>query len=73
MVLIGYMCMIVPKLLDIEEEFSILNRYLGIEDKKSKFQIKNLSSAALGDNTLKFYEMKGRVQIDFIEGCSKRS
>jgi len=55
------------KLLDIEEEFSNLNRYLGIEDKKSKFQIKNLSSAALGDNTLKFYEMKGRVQIDLLK------
>jgi len=55
------------KLLDIEAEYCQLNRYLGLEDKPSKFLTKNLSSSALGDNVLKFFEMKGRVQIDLLK------
>ena len=55
------------KLFDIESDFCQLGRYMGIEDKKSKFQVKNLSSSALGDNLLKFFEMPGRVQIDLLK------
>jgi DNA polymerase elongation subunit (family B) len=55
------------KLFDIESDFCQLGRYMGIEDKKSKFQVKNLSSSALGDNVLKFFEMPGRVQIDLLK------
>jgi DNA polymerase elongation subunit (family B) len=55
------------KLFDIEDEFCELNRHMGFEDKKSKYLEKTLSSSALGDNTLKFYEMKGRVQIDLLK------
>lgn len=40
---------------------------MGFEDKASKFTTKNLSSSALGDNMLKFFEMKGRVQIDLLK------
>jgi DNA polymerase delta subunit 1 len=55
------------KLYDLESEFCQLNRYMGFEDKSSKFVTKNLSSSALGDNMLKFFEMKGRVQIDLLK------
>ena len=55
------------KLYDLESEFCQLNRYMGFEDKASKFTTKNLSSSALGDNMLKFFEMKGRVQIDLLK------
>jgi DNA polymerase elongation subunit (family B) len=55
------------KLLDIESDFSQFNRDLGIDDKPSKFLTKNLSSSALGDNIFKFFEMKGRVQIDLLK------
>jgi DNA polymerase elongation subunit (family B) len=55
------------KLFDLESEFCQLNRYMGFEDKSSKFVTKNLSSSALGDNMLKFFEMKGRVQIDLLK------
>ena len=55
------------KLFDIESDFCQLGRYMGFEDKKSKFLVKNLSSSALGDNVLKFFEMNGRVQIDLLK------
>ena len=55
------------KLHNIEDEFSNLSRHMGIEDGISKFLTKNLSSSALGDNVLKFFEMKGRVQIDLLK------
>ena len=55
------------KCLDIEKEFCQFNRYLGMENKQSKFLTKMLSSSALGDNILKFFEMKGRIQIDLLK------
>jgi len=55
------------KLYDIESDFCQLSRYLGVEEKPSKYTTKNLSSAALGDNLLKFFDMPGRVQIDLLK------
>lgn len=55
------------KLYDIESDFCQLGRYMGFEDKVSKFTVKNLSSSALGDNILKFFEMPGRIQIDLMK------
>jgi DNA polymerase elongation subunit (family B) len=55
------------KLFDIEDEFSELNRHMGVDEKRSKYLEKSLSSSALGDNILKFFEMKGRVQIDLLK------
>lgn len=55
------------KLYDIESDFCQLGRYLGVEEKPSKYTTKNLSSSALGDNLLKFFDMTGRVQIDLLK------
>ena len=51
------------KKLGIEHKFSILGRV----EEKSKFIEKQLSSSALGDNMLYYYNMKGRVIIDLLK------
>jgi DNA polymerase elongation subunit (family B) len=50
--------------LGIERQFSMLGRIAG---KSCEWKIKELSSSALGDNTLKFYETDGRVLIDIMK------
>ena len=50
--------------LGCEEEFSKLGR---IYDKSSELEYKSLSSSALGDNTLKYITMEGRVQMDLLK------
>ena len=52
------------KLLGISNEFGELGRK---KDELSKFVEKQLSSSALGDNTLRYYETIGRVQIDLMK------
>ncbi len=52
------------ELFNIENEFGILSR---IKDKVCKFVEQQLSSSALGDNKLKYYNMLGRVQIDLMK------
>jgi DNA polymerase elongation subunit (family B) len=51
-------------LLGIDKEFGIFGR---IKNKMCKFENKNLSSSALGDNSLKYYDTDGRVQIDLMK------
>jgi DNA polymerase elongation subunit (family B) len=50
--------------LDCVEEFSQLSR---LPDYQSILLEKSLSSQALGDNTLKFIDMTGRVQVDLLK------
>ena len=50
--------------LECLEEFCMISR---IRDKESKLVSKTLSSSALGDNTLRYIEMEGRVQIDLFK------
>jgi DNA polymerase elongation subunit (family B) len=50
--------------IDINSDFSQLSR---IYNEKCKFVEKQLSSSALGDNILKYYETPGRVQIDLMK------
>jgi DNA polymerase elongation subunit (family B) len=45
-------------------EFSHLGR---IDDDPSEFKVKELSSAALGDNKMCYYDMIGRVRIDLMK------
>ena len=52
------------KLFGIENEFGVLSR---IRDKICKFNELKLSSSALGDNKMKYYDMPGRVQIDLMK------
>ena len=52
------------KLLGVSDEFSELGRK---KDKCSKFVEKKLSSSALGDNMLRYYDAEGRVQIDLMK------
>ncbi len=52
------------KLLNIVPKFSQLSR---IKNEISEFVIKDLSSAALGENKLKFFDMKGRVIFDLMK------
>ena len=51
-------------LLGIEDEILQLSR---VSDRKLPFIVKDLSSAALGDNKLKFFNTPGRVQIDLMK------
>ena len=48
----------------IEKKFSQLCR---IKNQKSKFIYKELSSSALGQNKLKYYQMIGRISIDLMK------
>jgi len=50
--------------LDCVEDFSKLSR---LPDYQSILLEKSLSSAALGDNTMRFIDMTGRVQIDLLK------
>lgn len=50
--------------LGIAESFSQLGRLTGV---KCAFVEKKLSSSALGDNLLKYYDMDGRVLIDIMK------
>lgn len=52
------------KKLGIRYEFTYLSKLI---EEQSIYTKKELSSAAYGDNILKFYEMKGRVQIDLLK------
>jgi DNA polymerase elongation subunit (family B) len=52
------------KLLGVSERFEYFHR---VKDVKSEFIIKDLSSAALGENKLKYYQMDGRVLIDLLK------
>ena len=52
------------KLFRIENEFGVLSR---IKDKLSQFKELKLSSSALGDNKMKYYDISGRVQIDLMK------
>ena len=50
--------------LGIDDDFSELGR---LYDVLSKLEIKKLSSSALGDNTLQYINMEGRVQMDLLK------
>ena len=52
------------KELGIEEEFSMMSR---IKDEVSEFKVQQLSSSALGDNTLSYLNMTGRVNMDLLK------
>jgi DNA polymerase elongation subunit (family B) len=52
------------KLLQIQSQFSRMSR---IRNDISEFVIKDLSSAALGENKLKYFDMKGRVIFDVMK------
>jgi len=52
------------KLLKIHAEFSRMSR---IKNDISEFVIKDLSSSALGENKLKYFDMKGRVIFDLMK------
>lgn len=52
------------KKLGIYERFSRLSR---IVNEQSEFVEQKLSSSALGDNTLRYYKMTGRVQFDLMK------
>jgi DNA polymerase elongation subunit (family B) len=51
------------QLYNIERQFSRMGRKL----ESCKFEEQKLSSSALGDNILKFYDMPGRVMIDMLK------
>jgi DNA polymerase elongation subunit (family B) len=51
------------KLFGISERFSMLGR----KKESCKFEEQKLSSSALGDNILKYYDMTGRVMIDMLK------
>lgn len=51
----------------IHKEFSRWGRLNGFQ---CKYNIKDLSSSALGQNILKYYEMEGRAQIDLYKAIS---
>ena len=51
-------------LLGIKPEFSRLSR---IKNDLTEFTIKDLSSAALGENKLKYFDMKGRIIFDVMK------
>lgn len=51
------------KVTKCQEQFE----YLGRIDEKTEFVVKELSSAALGDNKMYFYDMGGRVRIDLMK------
>lgn len=62
----------------IETKFNNLGRINGYHDdidkhysKKCKLVKKNLSSSALGDNELKYYNMDGRVLFDVVKEIQK--
>lgn len=50
--------------LEIEEEFSMISR---IKDKSCDLFEKKLSSSALGDNTLKYIDTIGRINMDLLK------
>lgn len=50
--------------LGLAHEFMRLGRFVDIP---SKYEVKMLSSSALGDNELKFIDMQGRVSIDMMK------
>jgi DNA polymerase elongation subunit (family B) len=50
--------------LGIYHKFSQLSR---VSNEQSKWERKKLASAALGDNTLKYFDMTGRVLIDMMK------
>ncbi len=52
------------KLLGISAKFARMSR---IKNEISEFVIKDLSSSALGENKLKFFDMKGRVIFDLMK------
>ena len=52
------------KELECFEEFSKMSR---IKNKECPLVNKQLSSSALGDNTLRYIEMFGRVQMDLLK------
>ena len=52
------------KLLKIHAQFSRMSR---IKNDISEFVIKDLSSSALGENKLKYFDMKGRVIFDLMK------
>lgn len=56
--------------LKILDKFSELSRLC---DVKSEFKEKMLSSSALGDNILKFFEMEGRIIIDLMKERQRES
>jgi len=56
--------------LKILDKFSELSRLC---DVKSEFKEKMLSSSALGDNILKFFEMEGRIIIDMMKERQRES
>lgn len=56
------------KYLGIEDEFGYLSR---IRQLKCEFIDTQLSSSALGDNKIRYYNMNGRVQIDLMKVVMK--
>ena len=56
------------KLLKCHKQFSKLSRLV---DDISNFVDKNLSSSALGDNRLRYYDMNGRVNIDLLNDVQR--
>ena len=51
-------------LLGIESKFSIMSR---LNNHMCKYELKELKSAALGDNILKYYHMPGRIVVDLMK------
>lgn len=56
------------KLLKCHKQFSKLSRLV---DDVSNFVDKTLSSSALGDNRLRYYDMNGRVNIDLMKDVQR--
>lgn len=52
------------QLLGITEEFSTLGKFM---NKECEFLETDLSSSALGDNKMKYYDMIGRIQVDLLK------
>lgn len=56
--------------LKILDKFSEMSR---VREEKSQFKEKMLSSSALGDNILKFFDMEGRIIIDMMKERQRES
>lgn len=54
----------------ILDKFSEISRICG---EKAEFKEKMLSSSALGDNILKYFDIKGRIVIDMMKERQRES
>ena len=56
---------------ELEKNINNFWRFSRLENDNCRFQLKDLSSSALGDNKLYYFETKGRVQIDLLKLAQK--